>query len=907
MRAQSRPDATRKNLSGRRGALVCACVFSVACNRPGPPTADTPEAPEPAIEPASSTAAARTERSSAAHAGWTIGADESGAIRIRNRHADIIVARYAFFGPSYKWAGAKTKVTESPKGDTETAIEIESLGVQGTSRLSLVEDDHTTTATLDWELTASRPLENISGGGLELQAALDLALWGGALPKPQLSPDARRLSVGEGDEALAFELDGDPAQFVPVNGKPGMVRVVLVSGNVEPGTSRVSLKVTLPKGGRIGYPPSERHESPTLDWPADALVSDGWPVDLSFLQDSPAGKHGHVRVVGESLEFADGTPARFWGTNVVAQALFGTDKADIARQAKRISAMGFNLVRLHHHDSTWVKPNVFEPDSRRVRKASLDSLDWWIKCLAEEGVYVWIDLHVGRAFREDDAISGFAELPKGDGRGFNYVNPRITTLMAEFAAAYLDRTNVHTGRTIASDPAVAMVQITNENDITHHFGSLMDAGSERPIHEALFRARIEAFAKRTGVSVDAASKPWQPGPAKLALADIEHGWSTAAIAHLRTLGVRVPISTTNMWGDEALYSLPSLIAGDVIDVHSYGNPDSLTANPHFEPNFVTVAGMAAVLGKPHTLSEFSVPPPAPDRFVGPTYMAAVAAFQSWDAPMLFCYTHDISRPTVNRFSTWTDPSLIGLAPAAAVLYRRQDVAVARKRIVIAPTAKQVYGESRNVLNSAALRTGLEQSQVVIALPDTPELEWDTEPNLAREKSNGATIVTNLDQDLLAPEATKVVSDTGEITRDFVEGRWVLASPRSQVASGWIGGTTIELADGWVALDNPGATFALTALDDAPLATSKRILVTAVGPSVPVSEGRATFRSAPIRGRFAIRNAASLELVPLAATTGSSGGKLDGRVGIKGKREADALVFEFDGKVHTHWWILRPSG
>ena len=32
---------------------------------------------------------------------------------------------------------------------------------------------------------------------------------------------------------------------------------------------------------------------------------------------------------------------------------------DAQAQAQRLSALGFNLVRIHHHDSPWVNPNIF--------------------------------------------------------------------------------------------------------------------------------------------------------------------------------------------------------------------------------------------------------------------------------------------------------------------------------------------------------------------------------------------------------------------------------------------------------------------------------------------------------------------------------------------------------------------
>src|ERR1035438_4046223 len=40
------------------------------------------------------------------------------------------------------------------------------------------------------------------------------------------------------------------------------------------------------------------------------------PVDVSFLLDAPAGKHGFVRAQGEHLVTGDGKRIRFWGVNV---------------------------------------------------------------------------------------------------------------------------------------------------------------------------------------------------------------------------------------------------------------------------------------------------------------------------------------------------------------------------------------------------------------------------------------------------------------------------------------------------------------------------------------------------------------------------------------------------------------
>src|SRR5579871_1950399 len=142
------------------------------------------------------------------------------------------------------------------------------------------------------------------------------------------------------------------------------------------------------------------------------------PVDLSFLNvgDQPAGRHGFLHVEGEHLAFADGTEARFWGTNITGRALFQSDKSDVQRQSRRLARLGFNLVRIHHHDAPWVKPNIFGDgranSSALLSEEALTRLDWLIKCLEDEGIYVWLDLYDSRQLTASDQVEGFSEIEK---------------------------------------------------------------------------------------------------------------------------------------------------------------------------------------------------------------------------------------------------------------------------------------------------------------------------------------------------------------------------------------------------------------------------------------------------------------------------------------------------------------
>ncbi len=225
-------------------------------------------------------------------------------------------------------------------------------------------------------------------------------------------------------------------------------------------------------------PPSSRGE--ILDWGQPSWHAA--PVDLSFLnaEERPAGKHGFVRVVKDRLAFEDGAPARFWGTNLTSYALFGTtSREDVKLQARRLSQLGFNLVRLHHHDSFWASPNIFgdatKPDTKSLSAEMLGRLDWWIKCLKDEGIYVWLDLEVQRRFKPSDGIQYFDEISssKAGLKGFNYVNASIQEAMRRFNEGYVEHFNAFAGLRYKDDPAIVAMMLTNENDITHHYGNLL--------------------------------------------------------------------------------------------------------------------------------------------------------------------------------------------------------------------------------------------------------------------------------------------------------------------------------------------------------------------------------------------------------------------------------------------------
>ena len=68
------------------------------------------------------------------------------------------------------------------------------------------------------------------------------------------------------------------------------------------------------------------------------------PVDISFVfeDEKPAGKHGFCKARGDRFVFEDGTPVRFWGTNLNSGACF-PEKDYAPKLAKRLAKIGINV------------------------------------------------------------------------------------------------------------------------------------------------------------------------------------------------------------------------------------------------------------------------------------------------------------------------------------------------------------------------------------------------------------------------------------------------------------------------------------------------------------------------------------------------------------------------------------
>ncbi|HDS1733068.1 cellulase family glycosylhydrolase [Pseudomonas sp. BP8] len=837
---------------------------------------------------------------------WSVSVNEENGLPSMTRGGGLgMASRFDFWGADWRWTGFYTQFKINAPYDYSLVGKNKDLDFDLSAAIHKNQPQ-----TLSWtfDLDAHSAQRNVIGGGLVFN--FDPGLIAGEMGAPVLLPDNRGWSWGSSAKGRRLEMRFEPplARVFFERGDTSELRAFFYTNPILPGRQQVKAVLNVTGDIALAPTPSERFGlADPSRWPDDQLDWRTSPVDLSFLNndEKPAGKRGFVKAVGEQLMFADNTPARFWGTNLSAYAIFNTSDDAIKQQAKRLSALGFNLVRLHHHDSPWVSPNIFGDgntlgDTQQLSAESLRKIDWWIKCLKDEGIYVWLDLHVERALMANDNIYAFDELAKGEDRaglkGYGYVNVTIQQAMKRFAEQYLTHVNAYTGLTYKDDPAIAAVLLTNENDITQHFGNVLLPDKNVPRHSQLYMDAAKAFALRHDLPAEQTWRAWEQGPSKLFLNDLERSFNADMIEFLRGLGLKAPIVTTSTWGLNSLTSLPALTAGDLIDTHSYGGSGQLERNPLTSDGLINWLGAAQVVGKPMTVTEWNAQPfPTPDRHSLPLYIAGTASYQGWDAMMHYAYSQQAFNSAWIRADNWhayNDPALIATLPAAALLYRRADVHEAQTRYVFAPTAEMLFGRAITPNNSALLRTAMEKGKLQIAMPATTSLPW-LQPSVIAE---GAQVLHDPEQSLLDANADESVSDSAEIRRNWQQGLYTIDTPLTQAATGWLGGRSISLADIQLQVKTAYASVVVQSLDAKPFSQSRELLVSLGTRAVPRPDDMTPFYVEPLEGTLIIKAAPGLKVFSHSAHGPAKA--------LPATYQDGRYTITLDGKHMSNWLFLK---
>lgn len=605
----------------------------------------------------------------------------------------------------------------------------------------------------------------------------------------------------------------------------------------------------------------------TKDWfpwaGIDPVKRRGTALDVSRLLDAPAGKHGPLTRKGDRFVFRNGKPVRFWGVNIVASANFPSH-AEAERLAELLAQLGVNMTRHHHIDAAWSKPNVFgnRPTTLELDANAMERFDYFIKELQKRGIYQFFDMLVHRKITDADGVPGAKELTAGLKIEGEFA-PALVALEEQFVDQFMGHKNPYTGRTYAADPAVALLEAINEDSLfwIQKEGDFALKPAFRATLNGLFssylkkavpggRAALEArWANKAGGpgqglradedpekgNVDAtlwlADDPTRASPGRTEdtlrfLYETELGFYRRIETRLRKLGYKGLVAGSNHWVEHPLDLLANAQL-DFVDRHSYwshpnggwGYNTGISWDPSAmvkDPNLGVVGSLARrrVKGLPYATSEWQTSAPNDFREEGALLVGAYAAFQD-SSPLQFAFSHDGNKkPDApgalnNNFDVIDQPAMLGAWPAVSLLFHRGDVKRAPLEACLKVDPKEAFKGA-----VANFPTGLAQvARIGIDFNGGMSV---AELTALRDKHVKGTVTT---------------SSTGELRHDASNGRFEVDTARSQAFAGFRPTSAVTLGNATIELASPFAVLTVSALDDAPIASAKRVLVSALGNAV----------------------------------------------------------------------------
>ena len=710
------------------------------------------------------------------------------------------------------------------------------------------------------------------------------------------------------------------------------LRIMLAHEVLKQGTRSVTIACELP--GETGFVARQEdldklaRPLATPDWfafaPSDKVVPG--VISMNDWLEKPAGKRGGVRMVGDRFEFADGTPVKFWGTNLSYGSGCAPEKDDARFTAARFANYGINGVRLHKFSYPPQENGIGDAqDATRMDPKGLDRLDFFSAELKARGVYFgWshtFGFHVAPGNR--DRLAAYDEIEKSLKRKtYAFINfaEDVQDLMIEMVVNLLKHKNPYTGLTYAEEPALSFIELQNEDDI--FFYTSTGAFDACPTYKKLFIGRFCDWLKAKYGGDEGLKKSWQaalaPGESIAAknIVPQTNPWffsdghlpgqkdgprrrllDTAQFLHeaqnkfygkfvkaIREAGYKGPLNGSPWQAPSMLphyYNLRSDYLAGYIDRHNYSGErlfDSMLAQPG-SGYFST--GLQQVGDRPFGLSEWITVYPSLYSAEGPAIIAAYGmGLQGWDASYQF-QSQSNRRVFDDRvgwfpWGVWEAdvPAQLGQYPALARMIYRGDVkegeVISTRCVSPQNLAAGEFDFTDKVVQQGDVKSfggsvppeALAAGRVVVEF--TEASKPSTFPKMEQFR-RGTTILANNRQ---------LAWSTGG------KGAFTVNTPGTKAVVGFADGKRVTLGNVTIEVGSPYASIFLTALDkNATLADGKSALLTVVARNCNTG-----FKYFALDQRVLDNGKAPILLEPVQAA-----------IAIAGRKVARVNVLDHDGR------------
>ena len=435
----------------------------------------------------------------------------------------------------------------------------------------------------------------------------------------------------------------------------------------------------------------------------EADIAEGSALDFSVIcgRRAEAGAFGRVVARGAHFEFErlPGVPQRFHGVNVCMTANFLAPE-DAERFADRLMRMGYNSLRLHHHDGGLVNgsKNSTTPNPEQFRR-----LDALVAACSKRGIYITTDLYVSRRvpWREIGVSPAGLELKKPKHTFKDLLlfhEPAVSNYLA-FARAFLGHVNEFTGRRYADDPAIALLSIVNEGNPGHHGAGFFRAfpGGEDAWRKWLAARKAEMPSVFGDVPDSLPKNTWirkskHNAAFSLFLTDLLIKFDNRVKHFLREeMGCKALVTSLNGGVNALCYQL-AREGYDYTDYHFYfDHPSFIKSRWHLPSRLQNTSPMDIcdlgvkhtalyrMLDRPTVATEFNFAGPNSHRCEGALLCGALVSLQDWAGMWRFAWSHSadgILRPQevsrMGSFDVCGDPLNRAAERAMICLFVRGD-------------------------------------------------------------------------------------------------------------------------------------------------------------------------------------------------------------------------------------------
>jgi hypothetical protein len=185
------------------------------------------------------------------------------------------------------------------------------------------------------------------------------------------------------------------------------------------------------------------------------------PDSLIAIKYQPIGTGDQDRITVTGDHFTqNGERVKIWGINLTFAGNFPSH-SDANTAAQRLAAAGINSVRCHHMDTLNYPRGIWNPtDGLTIYPEALDRFDYYVNELAKNGIYTNLNLHVGRAHSQ---YLGLPDPCTDYDKIVGIFTPALIAAQKDYASQMLNRVNPYRNIRVADNPAIAFVEITNED------------------------------------------------------------------------------------------------------------------------------------------------------------------------------------------------------------------------------------------------------------------------------------------------------------------------------------------------------------------------------------------------------------------------------------------------------------